>query len=256
MELEEIATKYHTHNGMKLVDFSEVALPIYRISAIALVQEKIDLHTIDEFVLRAIHLGFKTVNEISSLLGISELIAKTYLSSLIQADLISETTNRTVVLTKMGVESAGKYSKIRPSEEQIVFDYDGILRAVKLSTGEPYLSPKEVKDLGLIEIRPIPARRPEVKEIQIQDVSKSLSRYTALEDSNKTLLRIRDISRAVRLFYKGIILIYKDQTNNTYEAAFCIDGIMSPPHGLAFLKTDGLDRLGLIQKFDESQKNH
>ncbi len=252
MEIEEIAIKYKSHNGMELIDFSEVALPIYRISAIALLQENVELHTIDEFVLRAVNLGFKTLSDVSGLLGISEVIARSALSSLIQANLVAETGSYSVSLTKLGIEAARNFSKIRPTEEQIVFDYDGILRSVKLSTGEPYLSPKEVKDQGLIEIRAIPARKPDIDEIEIQDVSRALSKFSAFDDSNRTLLRIREIPRAVRLFYKGVMLIYKDHGYNTLEAAFSIDGNLSPQHGLAFLKSEGLDRLGLVQALEES----
>ncbi|WGO98256.1 hypothetical protein QFX18_19800 [Saccharophagus degradans] len=251
MDIEEIAIKYKSHNGMDLIDFSEVALPIYRISAIALLLEKVELHTIDEFVLRAVNLGFKTLSDVSGLLGISEVIARSALSSLIQANLVAETGSCSVSLTKLGIEAAENFSKIRPTEEQIVFDYDGILRSVKLSTGEPYLSPKEVKDQGLIEIRAIPARKPDIDEIVIQDVSRALSKFSAFDDSNKTLLRIREIPRAVRLFYKGVMLIYKDYGYNTFEAAFSIDGNLSPQHGLAFLQSEGLERLGLIQALDE-----
>lgn len=254
MNIEDIILKHHTYNGMKLIDYSEVALPIYRLTSVAIVQEKIALPTIEEFVLRTVHLGFKRVSEISGLLGISEAIAKGALSSLIQADLIHEMYDGTVQLSNEGSSSADMYSKIRPSEKQIVFDYDGLVRKVRLTAGEVYLSPKEIKDQGLTEIRAIPARRPTEEEVDLQDVSRFLSKYTAAEESEKTLLRIREITRAIRLFYKAVILIYKDKEGERYEAAFYIESGISEAHGLVFLESDGLKRLGLLSEIQGSSK--
>jgi len=255
MELEEIAQKFHTYNGMKLVDFSEVALPIYRVTSTALVQEKVDLPTIEEFVLRSIFLGFKDIEEIYMLLGISQDIVKAALSGLIQSDLIAETFSGSVKLTSTGATAAGEYSKTRPMETQVTFDFDGLIRKVRFTTGDPYLSPKEVKDQGLIEIRAIPARKPSEDEVDLQDVGRFLARYTSVGESNKTLLRIREITRAVRLFYKAVMLVYKNKEDDHFEAAFFIDGKLSEGHGLAFIRSDGLNRLGLLKEIHNNNKD-
>ncbi len=254
MDIDEILIRHKYHNGMKIIDFSEVALPIYRVTATALLQEKVGLATIDEFVLRSILLGFRDITSIYKLLGISEKITRSSLSSLIQANLIVEADGGKVSLTKIGKQSAGKYSSIRPTENQITFDHDGLVRKVKLANNDIYLSPKEVKDQGLIEIRSIPARRPKIEEIDLQEVSLSLSRYTSIGNSSKTLLRIREITRAVRLFYKAVMLIYKNSEGNRYEASFFIDEGISQSHGLAFLENEGLERLGLLKDININPK--
>ena len=244
MRVEHIISQFSDHQGMKLVDFAEVALPVYRITSNILVHQKVELDTIEEFILRSVNLGFNHVEKINELLGLSTEVSKEGLTQLIRADLLIEKLNGTVELTPQGIESVNHHSKVRPEEQQVIFDYDGLIRKVRMSKENIYLAPKEIKASGLIEIRSIPARRPEENEIEIQQVRD----YIGSSDTEKTLLRIRGITRAVRLFYKAIILIYKPQGRDNYEAAFCIENQLSGNHALAFINQDGLKRLNLLKE--------
>lgn len=243
MKIEDIIKQFSEHQGMNLVDFAEVALPIYRVTSNILVHEKVELDTIEEFILRAVNLGFNSVEKINDLLGLSTEISKEGLTQLIRSDLLIEKLNGIVELTPQGLESVDNHSKVRPEEQQIIFDYDGLIRKVRLSKDNIYLAPKEVKSDGLIEIRPIPAKKPDAKEIDLQQVDDYIGSYKGIRKSEKTLLRVRSITRAVRLFYKAIMLIYRKNSNGNYEAAFCIDNQLSEKHALAFMSQEGLKRL-------------
>ena len=247
MNIEDTVFSHKNFNGLQLVNFTEVALPIYRISAIALVQEKVDLPTIEEFILRSINLGFESVEEISQLLGISQAITKFTLTSLIQGDMISEQLNNKVRILDKGAVAAGEYSKIRPSEKQVIFDYDGILRTVRVTADDIYLQPRELSALGLKEIRAIPAKGPSKDEIDVQNVSRFLSSRTSFDESKDTLLRIREVRRSIRLFYKADMLIYKHAESDRHEAVFFIDGKLLEAHEAAFSELDGLGRLNLLK---------
>lgn len=251
---DSIARQYASHNGLQLVEFSEVALPIYRVTANVLVHEITKLSTIDEFVLRAAGLGFTNVSELCGILGLTQSVVKGALTNLIRSELVSETAKERIGLTKFGAEASDKYSKSRPFEQQITFDYDGLVRRVRVRKDSVYLSPREVKGLGLYEIRPIPARKPSEDEVDIGQVSIYVNTFTNIGESDKHLLRIRKIHRATRLFYAAIMLIYKDTDSNRFEAAFHVDGRISEEHGLAFLKSKGLERLGMLQSLCDASE--
>lgn len=251
MKLENTIKRFSEHQGMKLVDFSEVALPIYRITSTILIHERVKLDTIEEFILRAVNLGFDNVERINELLGLSTEVSKEGLTQLIRSDLLIERLDGRVELTPQGVESVHEHLKVRPEEQPIIFDYDGLIRKVRLPQKDMYLTPKELKTAELLEIRAIPARKPEENEIELQQVNEYIDSYNDIDKSDKTLLRIRKITRAVRLFYKAIMLIYKEHGSGNYEAAFCIENQLSEQHALAFMKQDGLKRLGLLKNINE-----
>lgn len=248
MEIEDIVNQFPLFKGMELTDFTEVALPIYRITSTILIQEKVKLDTIEEFVLRSVSLGFKSITEIHNLLGLSKEVVRESVTQLIRADLLIEKLNENVALTSQGIESVEKHVKVRPIEKQIIFDYDGLDRCVRFHHDRVYLSPKEIEAAGLVEIRAIPSRRPDAEEIELQQVSDFVSNYSSTENSDITLLRIRKVTRSVRLFYKAVMLVYKELTSNNYEVAFCISGHLSEAHGMAFIKCDGLVRLNLLKQ--------
>lgn len=256
ISVEQIAKRFATYNGMNLIDFGEIALPIYRVTASVLVHEAKSLATIEEFTLRSISLGFCRIHEIQGLLGLSERVVKGALTSLIRSELIVETGNGKLALTEHGSKESTLYSRSRPFEQQITFDYDGITRKVILGKNNSYLAPKEVKADGLVEIRPIPARRPNEDEIELGEVSEHLKQFTRISDSSIDLLRVRRITRGTRLFYMATMLIYKDSATNNYEAAFVIDGKISEAHGLAFLKSNGLEKLGILQAITGSDERN
>ena len=251
MHIRELMEQHSTYKGMSLVNFTEVALPIYRITATALVQEKVELPTIEEFILRVVNLGFDKIEDIQSLLGLSREVTIGGLTGLIRSDLVVERLGGSVDLTKEGKESVIRYSKVRPTEQQIIFDYDGLVRKVCVPKDSLYLKPKEIKDLGLVEIRSIPARGPSEEEVVLQEVSECLNGYSNVNESNKTLLRIRKIARSIRLFYKAAICIYKDNYSEKYEAVFLIDNRLSDSHGMAFIRSEGLHKLGILQELEE-----
>jgi hypothetical protein len=249
---EQVAERFPSYNGMSLVDFCDVALPIYRVTASVLVHEAKKLSTIEEFALRSIVLGFSRVEEIQGILGLSDKVVKGALTSLIRSELIAESASGQLILTPHGSDESTAYSRSRPFEQQVTFDYDGITRKVILGHNSELLAPREVNAQGLVEIRPIPARRPTEEEIDLNDVSSHLGQFTRIGDSNLNLLRVRRITRGTRLFYNAVMLIYKDNSSATYEAAFSVDGNISEAHGIAFLRSKGIEKLGILQSIENA----
>ena len=94
IDIAEIAKTYPEYNGCGLLDFCEVALPVYRLSVRALVHEKQAQPTIHEFLVRAIGLGFDQISSLSGLLGITHAVAKSALTDLIRSQLIWEQEGR------------------------------------------------------------------------------------------------------------------------------------------------------------------
>ena len=247
----EMASLYPELNGLRLIHFSEVALPVFRLTVKALVHEKQPLPVIHEFVLRTVDLGYANPVTIAGLLGLSESVVKEAITELIRSDMVYDL-NGEIVLTAAGAKSSKDAIESRPYETRIVLDVDGLTRKVVLGREDSLLRPKEAKE-NLVTIRPIPVRKPQPEELDLGDMGQYISENSKGRDALITLLRVNEIDETKNRFYPGVILIYKDEESDTYDASFCLDGKLSEVHGSAFAKSNGLERLGILATLRESE---
>ena len=243
MDTHEIAAKFDVRMGYELVSYAEVAMPIFRVSASALVQGATTFSPIEEFVLRSLEAGLNLGEDISGFLGLDAQVVDGVVTTLIHSALVREDFDSSLSLTNKGREEIAAQRPLRPNTETISFDVDGLTRKAHWHQGHLH-APKDIKDLGLVEIRAIPVRRPNLDEIEVEDVDRAIQ-IAVKRESSKKVLRLREIFKAKRLFYDAVSLVYRGSNNDEVQVAFAIDGRLSEAHEFAFAKGGGLKKSGI-----------
>jgi hypothetical protein len=245
MDSHEIAAKYDERDGYELVSYAEVAMPIFRIAASALIQSALTFSPIEEFTLRLLETGLTDSNEISGFLGLDQQVLDAVIIGLIQNVLVRENHDGSLELTVKGRQDIAAQRPLRPKTETITFYVDGLTRNAYWHRG--YLNtPRDVKDLGLVEIRAIPMRRPNIDEVEVEDVDRAIQ-IALGKESGKKVLRLREVFKSKRFFYDATVLVFRNTSNDDIQMAFAIDGRISAAHELAFAKGGGLKKSGIAK---------
>jgi hypothetical protein len=254
MSAPDIAAKHDNRPGYKLVSFSEVGLPFFRVTASALIQTEKSLPPIEEFVMKSIDAGLESISEISGFLGMKSDVIKGAVTNLIQETQAFETADGFVELSQKGKEVLANELVSRPSTETIVFDVDGLTRNASWFRGTNH-SPADMKKLGLFEVRAFPARRPEAHELHVENVDRALKLAAGNDLNKKTVLRVREVFKAKRFFYEAVALVFRSLSDDQVQMAFAIDGRISEPHELAFAAAGGISKLGIEKAVLQSRSD-
>lgn len=256
MNPEDIAARFDEREGFRLVDYAEVGLPLYRVHAIALLLAKKALLPIEEYIIRTMGEGILNVEQISSFLGLDTEIIEGTLSNLIQSDLVYQKADRSIELTSKGTVAVSSATAIRPTENMVSFVVDGLTRKPTLVTEFPVHLPKDLKKEGIRLVRAFPARRPQIDELDLNDIEDALILGERdISRGEARLLRIRRIVRANRIYLKAIALIYRAESGGEVQVGFAIDGRGSEEHELAFLRAKGPERLGIVKEVLKSSSS-
>jgi hypothetical protein len=123
--------QFDTRDGFELVDFSEVGLPVFRLTVEAVTLQKTSMPTIEEFSLRAIEIGESDAEGISRLLGLSDVIVRDSLDTLAYDELVARpeddpgSSDGHYLVTDLGKELLAQGTRVY-RDETLVFDYDGL----------------------------------------------------------------------------------------------------------------------------------
>ena len=249
MNSEDIAARFDEREGFRLVDYAEVGLPLYRVHAIAVLLANKTLLPIEEYVVRAMGEGIVNVGNISRFLGLDRGIIEGTLSNLIRSELVYQRPDQVIQLTSKGTLAVSSATAIRPVEHMVSFVVDGLTRKPTVVTELPVYLPNELKKEGIRLVRAFPARRPDIDELNLNDIEDALIwGERDISRGKSRLLRIRRIVRANRIYLKSIALIYRAESSQEIHVGFAIDGRSSEEHELAFLRAKGPDRLGIVKE--------
>ncbi len=246
MKIEDIVARFDDRPGFRLVDFGEIGLPVYKLTATALMLTRKSLSPIEEFILRTIHMGFSQVSEVSALLGLGETTVCSSLANLIRSEDVIEQPDNSISLTLKGSRTVANEASVTPREQTIIFFYDGLTREPRWFGDQALFTPKQAEAAGLRQIRAFPARKPRADELDVNDVFETLKKALRASEEHQQLLRIKEVRFAHRLYIKGIMLVYKSETTDDVQVGFTIDGRRSEHHELAFLKANGPKKLGIV----------
>lgn len=245
LKADEVARNFDDRPGFNLVDFEEVGLPVYRITSTVLSLQPKAYSPIEEFVLRAVDADLNSVETVAGFLGISSKIVEATASILIKDDELIAEPDGTLRLTPKSERVLAGENHIRPREQSLVFRYDGLTRKPILSDGLRLWEPRDLRDRGIREIRPFPAKRPNPEEIKGDELQASIRSFGQANDSSVQILQVKTISRANANFIPAVALIYRRASGNDIQVGFAIDGRLSREHEDAFAASDGPARMGI-----------
>jgi HKD family nuclease len=232
--------------GYKLLACESGALPYFLITAPVLLQQKMPVAPIDEFVLRGINQGLSSVELIASFLGLEEDLVTLSLSRLWQNDFVDmpvATAGRELRLTSLGLLTLSNLLELVPSEQEVWFPFDRLLwKAVPFSAGA-LLRPKDVEQQGLLVIKPRMLKKPEVIDLPARDVDRSIkeSMKNVLIDAD--VLVVKRIERAEQKYLPCHVLVYESLDGTDHVIEISIDGRLRPDI------RNAIDALGGVSHF-------
>ena len=124
MNPSDVARRFERRHGYDLIDYAEVALPLYRLTVDAITMVHHDIPPIKEFVMRSIAIGLDTAAEIGGFLGIDSTIVLATLDQLKSDRYATANEETEIALTARGHDVLSKAKESSPQDEMLVFLYD------------------------------------------------------------------------------------------------------------------------------------
>jgi hypothetical protein len=233
--------------GYKLLACEEAALPQFLISTPVLIQQRMPIPPIDEFVLRGINDGLSSVDQIAAFFGLEEDLVTLSLSRLWRSDLVDmpvASAGRKLRITTQGFATLEELSELIPSEQLVYFSFDRLLwKSVPNSTRD-LLRPKEVEQQGLLRIKPRLVKKPEVVDLPARDVDRAIKVSMKNVLSDASVLLVKRIERAEQKYLPCHILVYESLDGLDHVLEISVDGRLREDI------RNALDALGGVEYFD------
>lgn len=256
MTPDEIARYHADRPGYELLDYAEVALPIYKVSLRVLLLQHTPLTPMFEFVLRAIRLGIDTVGEISACLGIPVAMVDETLRGLHGSDEIEivqgEQGPDRFALTRKGEKTTVALERVRPEQQTIRIFFDGLTREPIDASAVTLLSGREAQDLGMKEIPALPNSRIDVGDIDLAAAARILSRERSGE-GRRDLLSIKEIERKQRLHLPAVAMVFQETGGGEVELLFASETTMLDEHNRRFALAEGPKKTRLLTEFSKPE---
>ena len=256
MRAEDVARRHQFRDGMTLVDFGEVGLPVFRLTLDAITMAHKSMPTIQEFVLRALSLDETTEAGIARMLGLKDEIVAASINALVSdgyvARQLSPGLEPAFKLTDAGELRLTQEREEVPQDEMLVIDYDAIRRIPFRLTGESVVRASELAASGSIQIRPYPADAPAIEELNLLEVSKVIRKRSG-EDFRRTVLALKRTARRNNVFREAVALVYAGNRSGEVQVSFAIDGTISDAHERAFAEHGGPRKMGFLRAVAEAE---
>lgn len=227
MSLEQILEQASSARpGYELAAFREAGLPVYVLTLRVLTLEQKPLGPIDEGVLRAVQAGLSAPEQLVSFLGLSANVLNPVLAGLTTTEQVNYSravgdSAAKVTLTAKGRTTLTELATTRPQERTVRVCFDALTKQILFISPEQLFKPRELKEMGFVEVPVGQAKRPEVEDIPLQDFDRFLQLQRAGLEEKRELLAIRRVERRELHFLGCVMAFYRSQANrNEVDVAF------------------------------------
>jgi hypothetical protein len=227
MSLEQILEQAATARpGYELAAFREAGLPVYVLTLRVLTLEQKPLGPIDEGVLRAVQAGLSAPEQLVSFLGLSANVLNPVLAGLTTTEQVNYSravgeSAAKVTLTAKGKTTLIELSTTRPQERTVRVCFDALTKQLLFISPEQLFKPRELKEMGFVEVPVEQAKRPEVEDISLQEFDRFLQLQRAGLEEKRELLAIRRVERRELHFLGCVMAFYRSQADrNEVDVAF------------------------------------
>lgn len=254
MRPDEVARYHADRPGYELLDYAEVALPVYKVSLRVMLLQHTPLTPMYEFVLKAIRIGIDTLDEIAACLGIPAEMVKATLEGLYSSEEIEivrgEDGPERFRLTRRGEKTTSSLERVRPEQQTIKLFFDGLTREPVDASAAILLSGRDAHDLGMTEIPALPNSKIEVADIDIAAAGRILSKERTGE-GRRDLLTIKEIERRQRLHTPAIAMVFQEVGGGEIELLFASETTMLDEHNRRFALAEGPRKTRLLSEFSK-----
>lgn len=251
MSLEQILEQASTARpGYELAAFREAGLPVYVLTLRVLTLEQKPLGPVDEGVLRAVQVGLSAPEQLVSFLGLSANVLNPVLAGLTTTELVNysravgEATAK-VTLTAKGRSTLLELATTRPQERTVRVCFDALTKQLLFISPEQLYKPRELKEMGFVEVPVGQAKRPEVEDISLQEFDRFLQLQRAGLEERPELLAIRRVERRELHFLGCVMAFYRSQADrNEVNVAFWREDGPALEHENRFRSLGGPELVG------------
>lgn len=257
LEPNDIARRYGVKPGYQLIDFLQVALPVFVIPIEAIVIATKPLGLVDEFLLRSVNEKINTLPDLSGFLGLDEIFVKKRLGELITGDLIGYAPEPNGVaiakVTTKGQEAIKKAMLVQPKRESFVLAIDGITRQPLAIRRDRLLRGVDARAYGLKEVSAFPDDKvPEFDELAAMDLTQAVAHGVKKEKSIEKVMSLAYIGKRMRRFQEATMLVFRSERGSEIHVGFFVDGRPHKQITEAFAKYDGVKSLHIQEQVAES----
>lgn len=253
LEPHDIARRFSSKPGFRLIDYRQVALPVFVVDIDAIVIAPKPLPLADEFLLRSIAEGVDTPDDIAGFLGLEAMFVKKRLGELIGQDLVAYNPSEGGIaranLTAKGKDARKQAMVVQPKRESFVIACDGITRQALAALPQRLLAGRDVRAFGLLEIRAFPEdKTPEFSEIARMNLTEALAGGQNRDKKIRRVMSLVHMGKRSRRYREATMLIFRAERGSQIHVEFFIDGRPSPTLSNAFAQHDGVKALHIPEQ--------
>ena len=235
-EFDAVAEQHQAIDGMPLIDYLPIALPIYLLQIEALVAEKRELMPVEEFVLKAVNMGIRSGADVLGTLGLGAGYGEKVLRSLADDEFITQKPDLVIrpkganVLAEAGERRI--YEKVltmawNPLTLQVLRDKHALKRSAELKLGR------------VVRVVPPSTKLPPLMELPLE-------RLPAWQlDQGEQVIRFLEVQRRSLLYVPAVLLVYGRGKGGEPLARVAIDGVIDNTSSVAIARHELLPRLGV-----------
>ena len=240
---QELAERFRVKRpGLELIAIEDAAVPVTVLNISILAQQKKHISLLEEFLLRAIDAGVRSVDEISTYLGIpSNLVEPALVSQLAAHNVVYDSRRRHATLTTSGVREAQELSTVIPVETEVPIAFDrAIWKPTEYKTRD-LIRRGEAESLGKLLIPAKYSTRIGTSDVCARDIQKLVR--TERADDRYQVLDIMRVRRRRNAYLPVKMLVFSDNVEPEPELLFVVDGAESADHQAEIAAHGGPDIL-------------
>jgi hypothetical protein len=181
------------------------AIPYFLVRVTAICVEKRELDVVREFILRALALGFSTVDNISGFLGVHIEEVRNELMFLAEEFFVAIGKDDQIRLLEKGIAAISEIGLRRVTEREAACCFNGVSRKIEQVAGD--LVPKRRLPAGTLALPAVPARAPRGAELDLNGVKSAMLVSRHALPRSLEITRLGRVGRSAALFLFGHLLL-------------------------------------------------
>jgi hypothetical protein len=241
IEFDAVAEQHQKMDGMPLIDYLPIGLPIYLLSVDSLVAEKRNLMPVEEFILKAIQGGVRSSADVIGILGLGSEYGAKVIESLSNDEYLAQTPH--LALRPKGVTVLSEVGERNIYEKALSLAWNPLTQSVVKT--RLTLEPGRLLALERVVRLTAPSTRsPALRDLPLEQLSGN-----QLRDGEQVIRYLSVLRRTLR-YIPAVLLLYARGKGAEPLARVAIDGVIDHPSSDAIAKHEMLPRLGVDSLFN------
>lgn len=257
--IEDIVQRLSKRPGYRLVTYREVGLPFWDVPVRCRLLKHKTLGVLDEFTLRCVEAGLNISDDVARFLHLPAEVTDAVMGRLVvKGHIIAvpagrETATVHYVISESGKKACKDLAEITPEERTLRLAFDGLTRKYGHVEKSMRWRPRDLRQHDILEIPAFPVDPPAVGPDDTSAVSLVLRDVT--ETAKHDLITVMSLDgKREKFFLRAIALVFESSDRpDEIQVQFAIDGRLSEDHALAFAKSEGRRKIGIIGSLRDAE---